>query len=170
MITKLLLHILQSTKVFLVPQMRFFSSQYYNSNIGLFSMAPYKVIHFILLCYIFYISSLLLFLIFSLKLSFFPDSDSWSSFLILKVYAMIGSGITILGAIQKRSHKLTYKKLRKEVKSEKFCYHIVGKVIIKWGAKVQYCIAILGKRKDFVLKIISYLGGTNNIFVDCKMP
>ena len=46
---------------------------------------------------------------------------------------IVGRAKTIKRAIEKRSQKQRFK-LSKEIKSDNFCYHIVGRVITKWGA------------------------------------
>ena len=72
-----------------------------------FSIAPFRVIAFDLLCINFGVSSLLYFG-FQSFVSFFDCSlYSFRSFLILK--ARVGKAITISGAIQKRGHEPMYK-------------------------------------------------------------
>jgi hypothetical protein len=60
--------------------------------------------------------------------------------------------ITIWEVIQKRSHEPIYKiykkKLRKEIKSDNFCYCKVRRAITKWGA----------------IEKVPFLKGTKNIF------
>ena len=58
------------------------------------------------------------------------------------------------------------KKLRKELRSDKFCYCKVGRMIIKWGTKEKSSILLSQYWKNYQ-KNISYLEGTINIFADC---
>ena len=62
----------------------------------------------------------------------------------------------------------SYKNLRKEIKTDNFCYRKVGKANTKWGAIekspiLRYQLQILKGNK-----IISYFDGSNNSFADCK--
>ena len=89
--------IIQSAKILLLPPKyelimlpsnhSFF--QYCDSNIGLFYIAPCKVINFNPFCILFAISSLLLFwwLFLSYRSSNYRDSDSCRSFSLLKAIA-----------------------------------------------------------------------------------
>ena len=63
----------------------------------------------------------------------------------------------------------SYKNWRKEIKSDNFCYHKVGRAITKWGAKEKSPILLSQYWKNGWLDVtivISYFGGSNNIFAD----
>ena len=65
----------------------------------------------------------------------------------------------------------SYKNLRKEIKSDNFCYRKVGRVITKWEAIEKSPILLSDYWKNFhfqrVTIIISHFDGSNNIFADC---
>ena len=96
--------------------------QYCDSYIGLFFIAPCKVIILNPLCILFSISSLLLF------------DGSLSKVIALPTIAIVGRAITIWEAIQKTNLQNPYKNVSKEIKSNNFCYPKVGRAITKWGA------------------------------------
>ena len=98
--------------------------QYWDSNIGLFSIAPCAIIILNFLCFIFEISSLLLFLTTLPKYIALPtivrsivDTLTCSYF-----HHNSWRAITIWKAIQKRSHEPFYKTIIKMIKSDNFCY------------------------------------------------
>ena len=123
--------------------------QYCGSNIGLFSIAPCKVIILNPFCILFGISSLLLFWWLSLqsyRSSNFRDIASCRSFSLLKA---IAKRLPLLFANDFKSDNYSesntekkpwtnlqylYKNLSKEIKIDNFCYRKVGKAITKWGA------------------------------------
>ena len=43
----------------------------------------------------------------------------------------------------------SYKNLKKEIKSDNFCYHKVGRAIIKWGAIKKKLPFFKGNKKYF---------------------
>ena len=66
----------------------------------------------------------------------------------------------------------SYKNLSKEIKSDNFWYHKVGREITKWGAIEKSPILLSQYWKNEWLNgniIISYFGGSNNIFADCRL-
>ena len=102
------------------------------SNIGLFSIAPCKVITLNPLCILFCISSLLFFDGPLSKVHFKGDSAKRKRVTTIAI-AIVGRAITIWEAIQKRILQNSYKNLSKEIKSDNFCYRKVGRTITKWG-------------------------------------
>ena len=160
---------IQSTKMLLLPPKykiiimpsNHSNFQYCDSNIGLFSIAPCKVITLNSLCILFGISSLLLFWwlpFLSYRSSNYRDSDSCHSFLLLKAIAII---LPLLFANAFKSDNYmgsnienkpwtnlqnSYKNLSKDIKSDNFCYRKVGRAITKWGAieKNQYWYRNIG--------------------------
>ena len=66
-----------------------------------------------------------------------------------------------------------YKNLSKEIKSDNFCYHKVGRAITIWGAIEEGPILLSQYWKNYhfqrVTKIISHFESSNNIFADCTI-
>ena len=101
---------------------------------------------FVFCCFIYSISSLLLFLI-----------------VLSQVVAL--SRNTEKNAINQSTKPL--QKWSKEFKSDNFRYPKVGRAITKWGAIEKYPILLSQYWKNNrVPNIILHFGGTNNIFVD----
>ena len=132
--------IVQQTKILLVPQkcetiMLLFNYsvfQYCDSNIGLFHIAPCKVVALNLLCFIFGIISLLLF---TISLSSYRSSVVVALFLkqiraTTIAIAIVRNKIITWRAIENWSHEQNNAKFSKENKSNNFCYCKVKSAII----------------------------------------
>ena len=89
--------------------------QYWDSNIGLFSIAPCAIIILNLLCFIFEISSLLLFLTTLSKYIALPTIVRSIVDALTRTYCHHNTwrAMTIWKAIQKRSHEPFYKTITK---------------------------------------------------------
>ena len=65
----------------------------------------------------------------------------------------------------------SYRNWSKEIKSDNFCYRIVGIAITKWGAIEKSPILLSQYWKNYhfewLKKTISHFDGSNNIFADC---